>query len=139
MESIKLTLPHKRVKACLIRHALKNPSKPVYWSTIGPIYTKIKAINGEMLKESKLIVKSLYEAWQALKRRRKEVTRTQYEEERNKLRAEAWKALDTLRAKYDEKFEGLERSIEAYFRGQMLHTVLNALQLNYSIAGLIPP
>ncbi|MEM1538278.1 MAG: hypothetical protein QXQ28_06090 [Candidatus Nezhaarchaeales archaeon] len=76
LENVELTLPHKQLKALLIKHALRDPSKPVYWNSMEPIYSEIEAVHGEMLRESKLIVKSLYKPWQALKRRRKEVART---------------------------------------------------------------
>ncbi|MEM1538064.1 MAG: hypothetical protein QXK12_07280 [Candidatus Nezhaarchaeales archaeon] len=44
----------------MIKYALRKPSRPVYWSTVEPIYGKIEAVYGEMLEESKLIVKSLH-------------------------------------------------------------------------------
>ncbi|MEM2827770.1 MAG: hypothetical protein QXH61_04150 [Candidatus Nezhaarchaeales archaeon] len=120
LERLELLLPQKRLKACLIRHALRGPSKPVYWSTIEPIYSKIEAVHKEMLKESKRVLKSLREAWQVVirKRKRKEITYTDYDEEKARLRAEAWKSLEALKAKYDERFKELERRIEAYFRAQ---------------------
>jgi len=58
--NVEATLPHKRLKARLIKYALRKPSRPVYWSTVEPIYGKIEAVYGEMLEESKLIVKSLH-------------------------------------------------------------------------------
>jgi len=61
-------------------------------------------------------LKSLHEAWQALKRRWKEVARTQYEEERNKLRDKAWRGVEALKEKYDGRFEELKKRIEAYFQ-----------------------
>ncbi|MEM2211960.1 MAG: hypothetical protein QXT49_01970 [Candidatus Nezhaarchaeales archaeon] len=120
LENVELVLPHKRITARLIKHALREPSEPVYWSTIEAVYSEIEAVHEEMLKESKLIVKSLHELWRALteKRKQKEITRTRYEEERVRLRAEAWKALEMLKAKYDERFKELERSIKAYFRAR---------------------
>ncbi len=118
LEHLELSLPHKRLKACLIRCALREPSKPVYRSTIEPIYSGINAVYEEMLKESKRVLKTLHEPWQALKRRRKKTTYTRYEEERARLRAEAWRALQALKAKYDGRFKELERRIEACFRAQ---------------------
>ncbi|MEM2828491.1 MAG: hypothetical protein QXH61_07865 [Candidatus Nezhaarchaeales archaeon] len=105
LENAELALPHKRLKAYLIKHTLRELNKPVYWNTIESIYSEIKAVHEEMLSESKLIVKSLYEPWQALteKRRQKEITYTQYEEERAQLRAKAWRALQALKEKYDKK------------------------------------
>ncbi|MEM1537342.1 MAG: hypothetical protein QXK12_01415 [Candidatus Nezhaarchaeales archaeon] len=67
-----------------------------------------------MLKESKSLVKRLYDARRILKERPHIV----YEEERVKLRAETWKVLEGLKRKYDERFEEFERSIEAYFRAR---------------------
>ncbi|MEM2533455.1 MAG: helix-turn-helix domain-containing protein [Candidatus Nezhaarchaeales archaeon] len=120
LENVKLTPPHKRLKALLIRYALSEPSKPVYWSSIEPMYSEIEAFHEEMLEESRLIVKNLHESWRALteKRKRKQITRTQYEGEREKLRAQAWKALETLKERYDERFKELERRFEAYFRAR---------------------
>ena len=120
LERLELSLPQKRLKACLIRRALREPSKPVYWSSIELIYGEIEALHEEMLKESKRVLKSLHEAWQALteKRKRKQITRTQYEEERARFRAEAWRVLEEVKKKYDEKFKELEKRIEACFRAR---------------------
>jgi len=117
LENVELALPHKRLKACLIKHALRDP-RPVYWNIMEPIYSEIEAVHEEMLKESKLIIKNLYEPWQALKRRQKEITPLQYEEGRARLKAEAWKSLEALKEKYNKAFGELERRIEAYFRAQ---------------------
>ncbi|MEM1537532.1 MAG: hypothetical protein QXK12_03195 [Candidatus Nezhaarchaeales archaeon] len=77
----------------MIKRASREPNKPVYWSAIEPVYGKIEAVYKELLRESKQVLKSLHETWQALteKRMRKEITL--YEEEKARLRAEAWKAL----------------------------------------------
>jgi len=116
LSNVELALPQKRLKALLIRHALREPSEPVYWSTIEPFYSEVEAVHEELLMESKRVLKSLHEAWQALKRRWKEVARTQYEEERNKLRDKAWRGLEALKEKYDGRFEELKKRIEAYFQ-----------------------
>ncbi|MEM2212965.1 MAG: hypothetical protein QXQ28_06280 [Candidatus Nezhaarchaeales archaeon] len=71
LEGVELTLPHKRLKALLIKYALSEPSKPVYWSSIEPMYSEIEAVHEEMLEESRLIVKSLHESWRALTEKRK--------------------------------------------------------------------
>ncbi|MEM2212543.1 MAG: hypothetical protein QXH61_01145 [Candidatus Nezhaarchaeales archaeon] len=94
--------------------------KPAYWNTIEPMYSKIEAVYEEMLMESKLIVRSLHEAWSSLngKCRRGKVNVKHYEDERARLRAEACKTLKALKEKYDEAFSELERRIEAYFRGR---------------------
>jgi len=120
LENIELVLPQKRLKACLIKHALREVNKPVYWSSIELLYSEIEDVCKEMLEESKLIVKSLHEPWQALteKRKRKEVSHTQYENERAQLRDKAWRALETLKTKYDERFKEFEKKIEAHFRAQ---------------------
>jgi len=120
LENIELVLPQKRLKACLIKHALREVNKPVYWSSIELLYSEIEDVCKEMLEESKLIVKSLHEPWRALteKRKRKEVSHTQYENERAQLRDKAWRALETLKTKYDERFKEFEKKIEAHFRAQ---------------------
>ncbi|MEM2635285.1 MAG: hypothetical protein QXQ28_00185 [Candidatus Nezhaarchaeales archaeon] len=120
LENVEPVLPHKRLKVYLIKSALRDPSKPVYWSAIEPVYSEGEAVYKEVLRESKQISKSLYERWRTLtgKRGRKQITYTQCEEERNELRAEAWRALEALKMKYDERFKELEKRIEAYFRAQ---------------------
>ncbi|MEM2532949.1 MAG: hypothetical protein QXK12_02825, partial [Candidatus Nezhaarchaeales archaeon] len=50
--------------------------------------------------------------------KQKRIAHTQYEEERNKLRAEAWRELEALKEKYDRAFGELERRIEAYLRAR---------------------
>jgi len=120
LENVELVLPHKRIKAYLIKSALREPSKPVYWSSIEPIYSEVEAVCKEMLRESKRILKSLYGSWRTLteKYKQKRIAHTQYEEERNKLRAEAWRELEALKEKYDRAFGELERRIEAYLRAR---------------------
>jgi len=120
LENVELVLPHKRIKAYLIKSALREPSKPVYWSSIEPIYSEVEAVCKEMLRESKRILKSLYGSWRTLteKYKQKRIAHTQYEEERNKLRAEACRELEALKEKYDKAFGELERRIEAYLRAR---------------------
>ncbi|MEM2827705.1 MAG: hypothetical protein QXH61_03825, partial [Candidatus Nezhaarchaeales archaeon] len=120
LENVEPILSHKRLKALLIKHALRDPSRPVYWNTIEPIYSEIKAVREEMLRESKFITKSLHEVLQALteKRKRREITYTQYEEESARLRDKTWRTLEEVKKKYDEKFKELEKRIEAYFRAR---------------------
>ncbi|MEM1537548.1 MAG: hypothetical protein QXK12_03085 [Candidatus Nezhaarchaeales archaeon] len=118
LENVELALPHKHLKACLIKYALRDPSKPIYWSSIEPMYGEVDALYEEMLEESKTLVKSFYDLWRFLNEKHRGFTRTEYEEERARLRAEVWKSLETLKEKYDKKFRELERRIEAYFRAQ---------------------
>jgi len=120
LKNVKLVLPHKRLKALLIKHALREPSKPVYWSSIEPIYSEVEAVCKEMLRESKRILKSLYGSWRTLteKYKQKRIAHTQYEEERSKLRDKAWRELEALKEKYDKAFGELEKRIEAYFRAR---------------------
>ncbi|MEM2827315.1 MAG: hypothetical protein QXH61_01750, partial [Candidatus Nezhaarchaeales archaeon] len=84
------------------------------------IYSEVEAVCKEMLRESKRILKSLYGSWRTLteKYKQKRIAHTQYEEERNKLRAEAWRELEALKEKYDRAFGELERRIEAYLRAR---------------------
>ena len=107
LSNVELTLPHKRLKALLIKRVLKEPSGPVYWSTIEPFYSEVEAVHEELLMESKRVLKSLHETWQALTK-----------EGRDRLRAKAWGELQALKEKYDGRFKELERRIEAYFRAQ---------------------
>jgi len=55
----------------LIKHALRGPSKPVYWNAVEPMYIEIETVYEEILRESKLIAKSLHETWRALTEKRK--------------------------------------------------------------------
>ncbi|MEM2532571.1 MAG: hypothetical protein QXK12_00845 [Candidatus Nezhaarchaeales archaeon] len=107
LSNVELTLPHKRLKALLIKRVLKETSEPVYWSTIEPFYSEVEAVHEELLMESKRVLKSLHETWQALTK-----------EGRDRLRAKAWGELQALKEKYDGRFKELERRIEAYFRAQ---------------------
>jgi len=107
LENVELTLPHKRLKALLIKRVLKETSEPVYWSTIEPFYSEVEAFHEELLMESKRVLKGLRETWQALTK-----------EGRDRLRAKAWGGLQALKEKYDGRFKELERRIEAYFRAQ---------------------
>jgi len=107
LSNVELTLPHKRLKALLIKRVLKETSEPVYWSTIEPFYSEVEAVHEELLMESKRVLKGLHETWQALTK-----------EGRDRLRAKAWGELQALKEKYDGRFKELERRIEAYFRAQ---------------------
>ena len=120
LEKVKLALPQKRLKALLIKSALKDPSRPVYWESIEPMYSKIKDVYEGLLRESKLLAKSFYTFSHTLKEKRKqgEVTHTEYEKERARLEAEIWKTLQALKEKYDKRFKEVEKRIEACFRAQ---------------------
>ncbi|MEM2828211.1 MAG: hypothetical protein QXH61_06440, partial [Candidatus Nezhaarchaeales archaeon] len=60
LSNVELTLPHKRLKALLIKRVLKETSEPVYWSTIEPFYSEVEAVHEELLMESKRVLKGLH-------------------------------------------------------------------------------
>lgn len=103
LEHVEPRLYHERLKARLIRQTLSNPSTPIYWEGFEPKYAEVNIISSEMLVKSKRLAKAFHALWQRLdeKYKRKGITWKRREEERAKLEAKAWKALEELKGKYD--------------------------------------